>query len=82
MKRISTIVMVMALVSLTLFSCNEEASAPGFSGDLSSVEDSVSYALGINIGQNLKQSGFKNVNVQAMGKALAEIYGMLKKQVL
>ncbi|MFT4969041.1 MAG: FKBP-type peptidyl-prolyl cis-trans isomerase FklB [Chitinophagales bacterium] len=74
MKRISTIVMVMALVSLTLFSCNEEASAPGFSGDLSSVEDSVSYALGINIGQNLKQSGFKNVNVQAMGKAIAEIY--------
>lgn len=66
--------MVMALVSLTLFSCNEEASAPGFSGDLSSVEDSVSYALGINIGQNLKQSGFKNVNVQAMGKAIAEIY--------
>jgi FKBP-type peptidyl-prolyl cis-trans isomerase FklB len=61
-------------VSITLFSCNEEASAPGFSGDLSSVEDSVSYALGINIGQNLKQSGFKNVNVQAMGKAIAEIY--------
>lgn len=74
MKRISTIVMVMALVSLTLFSCNEEASAQDFSGDLSSVEDSVSYALGINIGQNLKQSGFKNVNVQAMGKAIAEIY--------
>ena len=66
--------MVMALVSLTLFSCNEEASAQDFSGDLSSVEDSVSYALGINIGQNLKQSGFKNVNVQAMGKAIAEIY--------
>lgn len=74
MKKLSKGLIAIALVSFALFSCNKDAGNSGFSGELSNGEDSVSYALGVNIGQNLKQSGFESVNVQAMAKAITEVY--------
>lgn len=74
MKKISKGLLAIALVSFALFSCNEETNSTGFSGELTTMEDSVSYALGVNVGQNLKQSGFDGINVEAMAKAISEIY--------
>ena len=74
MNRLAKGIIVMALVSFALFSCNEGSTGSQFSGELNSLEDSVSYALGMNIGQNLKQSGFESINALAMAKAITEIY--------
>ena len=74
MNRLAKGIIVMALVSFALFSCNEGSTGSQFSGELSNLEDSVSYALGMNIGQNLKQSGFESINALAMAKAITEIY--------
>ena len=36
--------------------------------------DSVSYALGLNIGQNLKQQGIDSLNTEALAKALTDVF--------
>jgi FKBP-type peptidyl-prolyl cis-trans isomerase FklB len=36
--------------------------------------DSVSYSLGVNIGNNLMQQGFDSINIEALTKALKDIY--------
>jgi FKBP-type peptidyl-prolyl cis-trans isomerase len=43
--------------------------------------DSFSYALGINIGESLKQAGVQTINSQLVAKALNDVYGN-KKTVL
>jgi FKBP-type peptidyl-prolyl cis-trans isomerase len=40
--------------------------------------DSFSYALGINIGESLKQAGVENINSQLVAKALNDVYGNKK----
>lgn len=37
--------------------------------------DSVSYSLGVNIGNNLKSQGFEDLNIAAMMKAMEDVYG-------
>lgn len=37
--------------------------------------DSVSYGLGINIGENIKNQGLDSLNTEAFAKALADVYG-------
>lgn len=73
MKKFSTLVLAVALVSIVLFSCDKPAPT-GFSGAPANLSDSVSYALGINIGENLKQSGFETINADALAKAINEVY--------
>jgi FKBP-type peptidyl-prolyl cis-trans isomerase FklB len=40
--------------------------------------DSFSYALGINIGESLKQAGVENINSQLVAKALDDVFGNKK----
>jgi FKBP-type peptidyl-prolyl cis-trans isomerase FklB len=40
--------------------------------------DSFSYALGVNIGESLKQAGVENINSQLVAKALNDVYGNKK----
>lgn len=42
---------------------------------LNSIEDSVGYSLGVNIGLNIKQQGFTTINVEAFAQALRDVYG-------
>jgi len=73
MKNLSNLVLTIAFGSIVLFSCNKPATS-GYSGAPANLNDSVSYALGINIGENLKQSGFETLNAEALAKAINEIY--------
>ena len=73
MKNLSTLVLTIAFGSIVLFSCNK-TSETAFTGAPSNMNDSVSYALGINIGENLKQSGFETINAEALAKAINEVY--------
>lgn len=73
MKNLSNLVLTIAFGSIVLFSCNKPATS-GFSGTPANLNDSVSYALGINIGENLKQSGFEMINAEALANAINAIY--------
>ena len=44
--------------------------------------DTVSYSLGINIGQKLKQEGFRNINEQAMITAIRQVFNTDKTDQL
>jgi FKBP-type peptidyl-prolyl cis-trans isomerase FklB len=46
--------------------------------DLSTQRDSVSYSLGVNIAQSLKNQGFEDLNTEALSKALADVFGNAK----
>ena len=46
---------------------------PAMSAGLSTTLDSVSYAIGSNIAQNLKSQGLDNVNMAAMTKAMEDV---------
>jgi FKBP-type peptidyl-prolyl cis-trans isomerase len=48
------------------------------SGGFKNSKDSFSYALGINIGESLKQAGVENINSQLVAKALNDVYGNKK----
>ncbi|WMJ74816.1 FKBP-type peptidyl-prolyl cis-trans isomerase [Cytophagaceae bacterium ABcell3] len=41
---------------------------------LSSEKDSISYSLGINIGQNLMAQGFEDINLEMLNKAFQDVY--------
>jgi FKBP-type peptidyl-prolyl cis-trans isomerase len=48
--------------------------APIFKNSL----DSFSYALGINVGESLKQAGVKNINSQLVAKAMSDVFANSK----
>lgn len=73
MKKISTLVMAIAVLSIALISCNEKAKTTS-SSTPTNLMDSVSYALGVNIGSNLKQSGFEEINTEMMAAAIKSVY--------
>jgi FKBP-type peptidyl-prolyl cis-trans isomerase len=61
------------LVSMLMFSC---ASAQKGEAKLNSKSDSLSYALGISIGENFKKSGIVDLNYDLISKAIeAQIQG-------
>jgi len=41
---------------------------------LTSSEDSVSYAIGMDIAENIKNQGFDKLNIEIMSKAMSDIY--------
>lgn len=45
------------------------------------VEDQVSYSLGVNIAYSLKNQGFENLNVEALGLAIADVLGNRPLQI-
>jgi FKBP-type peptidyl-prolyl cis-trans isomerase FklB len=46
--------------------------------DLSKQRDSVSYSLGVNIANSLKDQGFEDLNAEALGKAVADVFSNSK----
>ncbi len=75
MKRISTLVFAVAISSIALFSCTDkEGSTTEGASVLNNAEDSLSYALGLNIGENIKKSGFEEVNSSAIAKGISDVY--------
>ncbi len=65
--------LVIAAIAATAFSaCNQPQEEKGFSGTLTNAADSVGYALGVNIGENLKQQGLEELNDQAMAEAMKQ----------
>ncbi len=59
------ILLCIGLCGQFLFSCSQQKSAK-----MTTEIDSVSYSLGINVGENLKKSGLKEVNAEVFGKAI------------
>ena len=43
--------------------------------DLDNLADSASYSIGVNIAQNLQQQGITEINVDALAKAMSDVYG-------
>lgn len=73
MKKIVLGVVTLAFASMALVSCNK-TSTDLYSGTAENLSDSLGYALGVNIGENLKKSGFEEINEQAMAQAIKDIY--------
>ncbi|MCB0806988.1 MAG: FKBP-type peptidyl-prolyl cis-trans isomerase [Bacteroidales bacterium] len=75
-KSVFTIGIVVAVL-FGLNSCDQPASSGGSSNGevvLNNGLDSVSYAIGIDIGQNLKKSGFDDINQYAIGQGFADAF--------
>jgi len=76
MRKISTVVFAVAISSIAMFSCTETEENAAVAGTtvLNNAEDSLSYALGINIGENIKKSGFEEVNSSAIAMGISDVY--------
>ena len=64
--------LVIAAIAATAFTACNQPQEKGFSGTLTNAADSVGYALGVNIGANLKQQGLEEMNDQAMAEAMKQ----------
>lgn len=73
MKKLSIILGGVAFLAFGMFSCNKSCEGGKFDGALTNTTDSVSYALGVSIGENLKRSGFDDINIAALAKALHDV---------
>lgn len=73
MKKIVSVVLVATMMSTLLISC-DKSYADAFSGKLENEVDSVSYAIGLNIAENLKNSGFDSIDVSALASAIESVY--------
>ncbi|MGB1248081.1 MAG: FKBP-type peptidyl-prolyl cis-trans isomerase [Chitinophagales bacterium] len=76
MNRVNNIIFGFFFVAVALLSCGDTTSTEGETSTttLATEMDSVSYALGINIGENVKTSGFEDLNVDALAKGFDEVY--------
>lgn len=63
------LVMGTLVISTLMFSC---ASAQKGNNDIKSKSDSLSYALGVSIGENFKKSGIVELNYDLIAKAIEE----------
>lgn len=65
---------LLVLAVLTLTSCDQQTTSSSKDISLSSEMDSVSYAIGIDIANNLKKSGFEEINPEAIAKGFGDVY--------
>lgn len=72
--KIVKFLVVVVIASFTLFSCDQTNTNTETVTVLSNGVDSVSYALGVNIGENIKNSGFDEINIDQFARALKEVY--------
>ncbi len=61
---------VLTVIALAVFSACEGQKGKSVKTTMSSTEDSISYALGVSIANNLKRSGFENLNFDIMAQAM------------
>lgn len=62
------------LISATLMISCENQTTSKKEATIDNELDSVSYAIGIDIANNLKKSGFEDLNVDAMAKGFEDVY--------
>ncbi|MCK4661830.1 MAG: FKBP-type peptidyl-prolyl cis-trans isomerase [Bacteroidales bacterium] len=60
--------------TMTMVSCNSQNETVK-DVELKTNIDSVSYSLGVSIGQNLKDQGLETPNVAALAKAISDVFG-------
>lgn len=68
------LILFTSIVFLSLTACEGQKSGEAKSTTMITQSDSVSYALGVSIGNNLKKSGFDTINVDLLAKAMKEVY--------
>lgn len=70
-----SILLILTVLSSTLFfvSCQKGAGTTD-EVSLTNSTDSLSYALGVSIGENIKRSGFEELNYNAIAKAIESVY--------
>ncbi len=62
--------LLLSVATIGLLASCQPSEKAGFSGKLETQADSVSYALGLNMVSNLKQSNFEDINTEAMAAAM------------
>lgn len=68
-------ILILPLLALaTLFSCNQAKTNENTSMELKTELDSVSYAIGMDIANNLKQNKLDSLNVDALADAMKAIF--------
>lgn len=72
MKRIAPIVMVI-LVMTALMNCTSTQNSTEWTG-LANANDSLSYAIGVSVAQNIKAQGIDELNSAAVTKAIEDTY--------
>jgi len=73
MMKISTAMMSIIAAMFLMSSCGE-MSGPKKDVSLNNELDSVSYAIGIDIGKNIKDQGFNDINAVAIAKGFEDIF--------
>ena len=73
MTKNSVTMIIIAALFLLMTSCGDKS---GIKKDVSlnNELDSVSYAIGIDIGANLKKQGFNEINADAMAKGFNDVF--------
>jgi FKBP-type peptidyl-prolyl cis-trans isomerase FklB len=73
--KLKSIYLVVALAVFSFTACNNGGLKSGFSGDVSlnNELDTVSYGIGVDIGNSLKRSNFDDIDVQLLAKGIAQV---------
>lgn len=76
MKKHSILLVLVILTSSIFFtSCKQgNSSRKSGSSTLNNASDSLSYALGVSIGENIKRSGFEDMNFDVIAQAMKDVY--------
>ena len=74
---VSKILTIVLLISpaVWMISCTEQTGTTTKEVSLENDIDSVSYAIGVDIGNNLKKSGFEEINPNAVAKGFSDVFG-------
>ena len=73
--KFKSIYLVIALAVFSFTACNNGGSKSNFSGDVSlnNELDTVSYGLGVDIGNSLKRGNFGDIDVQLLATGIAQV---------
>jgi len=72
--KISKSIIYLSLAAI-ITSCNAQDKKSSGTASMKSEIDSVSYGLGVSIGENLKKSNFEGVNFDLIAKGMSDFYG-------
>ena len=75
--KLSQLLLVAAAVVVTMASCNNSKS----SVKLKNESDSVSYCMGVNVGQYLAEADIPNMNTEIFSKAITEVIAKKKTKI-
>lgn len=74
--KLRNLAIVLAAGVMTITSCDAQKNKKtDQSMEMKNEADSVSYALGVNIGTNIKGQGFDDINADQIAQAIKDVYG-------